>query len=71
MVRGFSNVGDVTLVLNGRPYGTLTPDAVNTVTWRDVPLVPGVNTIELRAGGMASLLHSFSFVVRAVSIGKP
>lgn len=51
MVRGFSNVGDVTLVLNGRPYGTLTPDAVNTVTWRDVPLVPGVNTIELRAGG--------------------
>lgn len=51
MVRGFSNVGDVTLVLNGRPYGTLTPDAVKTVTWRNVPLVPGVNTIELRAGG--------------------
>ena len=52
MVRGFSNVGDVTLVLNGRVYGTLKPDAVNTVTWRDVPLAEGVNTIELRAGGL-------------------
>ena len=51
MVRGFSNVGDVTLVLNGKPYGTLTPDAVRTVTWRDVSLARGVNTIELRAGG--------------------
>lgn len=50
MVRGFSNVGDVTLVLNGKEYGTLKPDAVNTVTWNDVPLADGVNTIELRAG---------------------
>ena len=53
LVRGFSNVGPVTLVLNGREYGTLAPDAVRTVTWRDVPLVKGVNTIELRAGTLA------------------
>ena len=51
MVRGFSNVGPVTLVVNGREYGTLSPDAVNTVTWREVPLAEGVNTIEIRAGG--------------------
>jgi len=51
MVRGFSNVGEVTLVLNGKAHGTLKPDAVNTVTWRDVPLAEGVNTVELRAGG--------------------
>ena len=53
MVRGFSNVGEVTLVLNGREYGKLAPDAVNTVTWRDVPLAEGVNTVELRAGGLS------------------
>jgi len=50
MVRGFSNVGEVTLLVNGREHGRLVPDAVNTVTWRDVPLKEGVNVIELRAG---------------------
>ena len=59
MVRGFSNVGEVTLVLNGREYGRLAPDSVNTVTWRDVPLKKGVNTIELHAG---NLVDSCSWV---------
>ena len=59
MVRGFSNVGEVTFVLNGREYGKLAPDAVNTVTWRDVPLREGVNTIELHAG---NLVDSCSWV---------
>ena len=59
MVRGFSNVGEVTLVLNGREYGKLAPDAVKTVTWRDVPLEKGVNVIELRAG---NLVDSCSWV---------
>ena len=59
MVRGFSNVGEVTFVLNGREYGKLAPDAVNTVTWRDVPLKKGVNTIELHAG---NLVDSCSWV---------
>ena len=53
MVRGFSNVGEVTLVLNGKVHGTMLPDAVNTVTWRDVPLEKGDNTVELLAGGMS------------------
>jgi len=52
MVRGFSNADEVTLVLNGKKYGSLKPDAVNTVTWREVPLAEGVNTIELRAGDL-------------------
>jgi len=51
-VRGFSNVGAVLLTVNGKQVGTLKPDPVNTVTWNEVTLQPGVNTIELSAGGL-------------------
>ena len=50
-VLGFSNVGDVTLKVNGCAVGTLSPDEVKTVLWKDVPLTPGPNRIELTAGG--------------------
>ena len=50
-VLGFSNCGDVTLVVNGRTVGTQSPDCVRTVFWPKVPLAPGRNVIELRAGG--------------------
>ena len=50
-VLGFSNVGDVTLKVNGAPFGTLPPDEVKSVMWKDVPLAPGANCIELTAGG--------------------
>ncbi len=50
-VMGFSNVGDVMLKVNGETVGTLCPDEVKTVLWRDVPLAPGANKIELSAGG--------------------
>ena len=50
-VMGFSNVGPVTLKVNGQDLGTKTPDAVATVLWENVKLVPGDNAIELVAGG--------------------
>ena len=51
-VMGFSNVGDVTLTLNGVQIGTKSPDSVNTVIWRNVKLIPGANSIRLTAGGI-------------------
>ena len=53
-VVGFSNVGDVTLVMNGEVIGTKPPDAVKVVEWRDVPLKAGENRIELRSSGLTS-----------------
>ena len=50
-VVAFSNVGDVTLSVNGRKIGTKTPDAVRTVVWTDVALEPGLNEIAVEAGG--------------------
>lgn len=50
-VMGFSNVGAVTLKVNGRIVGTQNPDEVKSVVWNDVSLIPGVNEIELLAGG--------------------
>ena len=50
-VVAFSNVGDVTLSVNGRVIGTKTPDAVRTVVWTDVALEPGLNEIAVEAGG--------------------
>lgn len=52
-VMGFSNVGDVTFSLNGTVFGTKRPDRVNTVIWRNVPLVPGRNRVRLDAAGIA------------------
>ena len=53
-VIGFSNVGDVTLMVNGKAVGTKEPDAVKSVLWRDVQLKKGANEVELRAGGRKS-----------------
>ena len=49
-VTGFSNVGDVALYVNGEQIGVQKPDSVMTVEWKGVPLKPGANDIELRAG---------------------
>jgi len=51
-VVAFSNVGDVTLSVNGRVVGTKTPDAVKAVEWKDVALELGLNEITVEAGGM-------------------
>lgn len=50
-VMGFSNLGNVTLVLNGREVGRQAPDEVKTVVWRKVPLAKGANHIQLFSGG--------------------
>ena len=50
-VIAFSNVGDVTLFVNGRKVGTKTPDAVKAVEWKDVALETGLNEIAVEAGG--------------------
>ena len=36
--------------LNGRLHGAKVPDRVKTCVWRDVPLIPGENRMEFRAG---------------------
>lgn len=51
-VVGFSNVGEVTLSVNGEEIGTKTPDDVKVVVWDGVQLREGVNTIEISAGGL-------------------
>ena len=53
-VLGFSNVGDVTLTVNGAVVGTKTPDAVKCVLWEKLPLALGENRIALSAGGLVS-----------------
>ena len=50
-VMGFSNLGAVTLEVNGQVRGTLKPDEVKTVVWRDVPLAKGPNAIRLMSAG--------------------
>lgn len=46
----FSNAPEVMFLLNGRLFGAKVPDKVKTCVWRDVPLRPGENTLEFRAG---------------------
>ena len=50
-VLAFSNAGAVTLTVNGRDGGTLTPDAVHAVCWHEVPLAPGKNDIVVSVRG--------------------
>ncbi len=54
-VTGFSNVGAVTLTVNGKVVGSREPDAAKVVRWTDVPLRPGANRIVLSAGGHESV----------------
>ena len=51
-VLAFSNVGDVTLSVNGKAVGTARPDNVMSCRWRDVPLAVGPNEIRITAGGL-------------------
>ena len=53
-VLGISNVGRVTLSVNGREIGAADPDRFHTVMWRDVPLSEGDNEVRLSAGGRVS-----------------
>jgi alpha-glucosidase len=46
----YTNVGEVMFRLNGRFVGAQVPNAEKTCSWRNVPLSPGENTLEFRAG---------------------
>lgn len=49
LVRAYSNCDTVELFVNGQSQGMRQPDAVRTVQWTAVGLLPGENKIELRA----------------------
>lgn len=49
-VKVYTNVGEVMFRLNGRFIGAQVPNAQKTCTWPNVPLHPGENTLEFRAG---------------------
>lgn len=49
-IMAFSNVGAATLTVNGKNVGKATPDEVNVIIWRDVPLQSGDNDIVVTAG---------------------
>lgn len=53
-VMGISNVGDVSLAVNDVLFGSQAPDRAKMVLWRDVPLRPGDNKVELSAAGMTA-----------------
>jgi beta-galactosidase len=49
-IMAFSNVGDVSLTVNGKDCGIRATDAVKTAVWEKVPLNPGDNAIEIKSG---------------------
>lgn len=52
---GVNNVADV--FVNGISIGKQQPDAYGVVCWKNVPLQPGSNRVEVRAGQRKNLLH--------------
>ena len=50
----FSNVGRVTLWVNGRAVGAKEPDEIRTAVWEDVPLRIGENVIAVTAGSLSA-----------------
>lgn len=50
----FSNVGEVTLEVNGVVVARKEPDAVKRVTFAAVPMSVGANTVVVKAGGLSA-----------------
>lgn len=50
----FSNVGEVTLEVNGAVVARNRPDAVNRVEFADVPMSVGANTVVVKAGRLSA-----------------
>ena len=55
-VKVYTNRPEVTLFVNGAPFATAENDGNGTVLFRDVPLVPGENRVEARAGALTDSL---------------
>ena len=69
-VCAFSNAGDVSLSVNGVPFGTKAPDEVKCAIWKDVPLMRGKNRIEVKCRGLsASAVWTRSPSVAVASVG--
>lgn len=49
-IMSFSNVGSVSLTVNGKDFGTRATDEVKTAVWDGIPLDLGDNTIEVKSG---------------------
>lgn len=50
-VRVYSNCPSVELKVNGKSLGTRKPNEIRIAEWQGVMLTPGINTIEISAGG--------------------
>lgn len=53
-IMAFSNLGDVSLSVNGKMLGKRSPDAVRTAVWESVPLREGDNIIRAESQGRVS-----------------
>ena len=67
-VVAFSNVGDVTLIVNGETIGVKSPDEIHSVTFDGVKLRDGENEISVEAGG---LKRSASWTKSAAPAAEP
>ena len=70
-VMAFSTVGKIALFLNGKLYGEKEPDEVKTAIWEDVPLRPGLNELEVRAGNFRKSARWTRRPPDFPKIGKP
>lgn len=53
----FTNQPQAELFVNGTSYGKQQPDAYGIIRWKEVPLQPGQNRVEVRAGQRKAPLH--------------
>lgn len=63
-VKVYSNQSQVTLVVNGKPFQTLT--GAHVFLFRDVPLVQGINTVTAQSGSLSD-----SIILRGVDQPNP
>lgn len=57
-ITAFTNDGVAELFINGKSFGKAIPDCVNVVKWNSIPLVNGMNTVEVKTRH-ASDLYTF------------
>ncbi len=48
IVKAYSNVGDLELLVNGVSMGVKSPDEVKICRWENISLLPGINTVTVK-----------------------